>query len=70
MSETVLKQVWLGMKPFVLLEVDAESTTFDEDDEPIEIGLSMQFGGGMDQDAAYDFMEMLLEQRAAGNSGQ
>lgn len=58
---TTIIQRWLGNRPFVLIELDAERTGPGEDD--FEIKMDMTFGGGVSKSGALGVLTTMLEQQ-------
>lgn len=60
---TEIIQRWLGMRPFVVIELDGEpGDNYDTDEDDVTITMAMTFGGGVTRNGAMGIMATMLEQ--------
>jgi hypothetical protein len=63
MTETEMINRWLGNKPFVLIELDAQrGENYEQDDNDYVITMDMTFGGGIGRSGAFGVLAEMLEQ--------
>lgn len=57
MAETQIVQAWLGIKPFVLVEITGAET--DDNDEVTALATDVRFGGGVVEGSGDDDLNYL-----------
>lgn len=62
-TTTEIVQRWLGLRPFVLVRLDAKrGENFETDDNDYAVVMTMEYGGGIGRSGAFGVMAEMLEQ--------